>query len=156
MPHRMLLGALKPPRHLSLTRHSHTNPTGRNTPTENVFCVSLERDMHNSKVGTTACPAHAERKMRSGTFMTTMVLRHHEHHAVFKAQLGPDRHDQGSGVTCGRSVKCQRRAYGLLGTKRFVFFCEFTELCKLRLSPISISVYTQINLEKRSSSPFSE
>uniref|UniRef100_A0A671G881 Zinc finger protein 250 n=1 Tax=Rhinolophus ferrumequinum TaxID=59479 RepID=A0A671G881_RHIFE len=87
MPHRMLLGALKPPRHLSLTRHSHTNPTGRNTPTKNVFCVSQERDMHNSKVGTTECAEQAERKM-SGTFMTTMVMKHDKHHAVFKGPPG--------------------------------------------------------------------
>lgn len=155
MPHRMLLGALKPPRRLSLTRHSHTNPTGRNTPTENVFCVSRERDMHNSKVGTTECPAHSERKTMSGTFLTT-VMKHNEHHTVFKAHLGPDRHEPGSVLSCRHSGKCQRRAHGLLGTKRFVFFYEFTELYKLRLSPISISMHTQINLEKRSSSPFSE
>lgn len=78
--------------------------------------------MHNSKVGTTECPAHAEQKMLSGTFMTTMVMRHNKHHEVFKAHLGSDRHDQGSGMTCGRSVKCQRRAHGLLGTKRLYFF----------------------------------
>lgn len=156
MPHRMLLGTLKPPRRLSLTRHSHTNPTGSNTPTATVFCVSQERDVHNSKVGATECPAHAERKMMSGTFVTTVVMKHNKHHAVFKAHLGPDRHEPGSGVTCGSSVKCQRRAHGLLGTKCFVFFYEFTELYKLRLSPISISMCTQINLEKRSSSPFSK